>query len=128
MNCDSAVPADDSRPHEATESAAPHSREGVKHPNEPGAQSHDLRASLAIVNGYSAALGSSFEDLQGAYGEIIAMEESVVRPESVERLMMLEADCRFCLSSLRSSVERLKLRLHSKHDLTAAEPQQSVVQ
>lgn len=79
--------------------------------------SHDLRASLAIVNGFSTALGASFQDLSEQYSLILEAEEDVEDSGAADRLMMLEADCRFCLSRLRTSIDQLKHRLLVEHDI-----------
>ena len=72
---------------------------------------HDIRASLAIINGYSHALKSSFDELKDQYGDVLEQKDGVSDTVSSDRLMSLEADCRFCLSRLCSSVEQLKERL-----------------
>ncbi len=72
---------------------------------------HDIRASLAIINGYSHALKSSFDELKDQYGDVLEQKGGVSDTASCDHLMSLEADCRFCLSRLCSSVEQLKQRL-----------------
>lgn len=72
---------------------------------------HDIRASLAIINGYSHALKSSFDELKEQYGDVLEHKEGASDTSSSDRLMSLEADCRFCLSRLCSSVDQLKERL-----------------
>ena len=57
---------------------------------------HDIRASLAIINGYSDVLDQKEGDNDTA---------------GSDRLMSLEADCRFCVSRLCSAVDQLKGRL-----------------
>lgn len=72
---------------------------------------HDIRASLAIINGYSNALQSTFQDLRDHYGEALEPTDETSATTSSDRLMSLEADCRFCLSRLCSSVDQLKQSL-----------------
>ena len=72
---------------------------------------HDIRASLAIINGYSHALKSSFDELKDQYSDVLEKKDGRSDPANSDRLMSLEADCRFCLSRLCSSVDQLKERL-----------------
>lgn len=91
---------------------------------ESGASSHDLRASLAIVNGYSAALDASFEDLCNQYREILESDGDAGLSESADRLMALDADCRFCLSRLHTSIDQLKLRLQHEYNFVGNDRQE----
>lgn len=86
--------------------------------------SHNLRASLAIVNGYSAALSASFEDLSAQYGGILSGGDEITDSQAVDRLMTLDADCRFCLSRLKTSIDQLKQRLRDDHQIFGADPQE----
>lgn len=69
---------------------------------------HDIRASLAIINGYGQALNSSFQELKEQYNDLLEQNDGVSDTARGDRLMALEADCRFCLSRLCSSVAQLK--------------------
>lgn len=81
---------------------------------------HDIRASLAIINGYSAALDSSFSEFKALYDETFENKDGSCDETSSARLMTLEADCRFCLSRMYSSVEKLKERLESESVLQSS--------
>ena len=72
---------------------------------------HDIRASLAIINGYSHALKASFQELKEQYSDVLERKDGDSDTTGSDRLMSLEADCRFCLSRLCSSVDQLKGRL-----------------
>ena len=72
---------------------------------------HDIRASLAIINGYSHALKSSFDELKDQYSDVLEKKDGKSETTNSDRLMSLEADCRFCLSRLCSSVDQLRERL-----------------
>lgn len=72
---------------------------------------HDIRASLAIINGYSHALKSSFDELKDQYSDVLEHKDGKSDTVNSDRLMSLEADCRFCLSRLCSSVDQLRERL-----------------
>ena len=72
---------------------------------------HDIRASLAIINGYSHALKASFQELKEQYSDVLEQKDGDSDTTGSDRLMSLEADCRFCLSRLCSSVDQLKGRL-----------------
>lgn len=72
---------------------------------------HDIRASLAIINGYSNALKASFQDLKDQYSDVLDQKDGDIDSTGSDRLMSLEADCRFCLSRLCSSVDQLRGRL-----------------
>ncbi|MGQ7847799.1 hypothetical protein ACUNV4_25115 [Granulosicoccus sp. 3-233] len=111
MKIDSVVPTDDlQQSHGDSDTVTPdHAGETVA--SDKGMSSHDLRASLAIVNGFSAALGASFQDLTDQYQEILESNDVALIAESADRLMMLDADCRFCLSRLHTSIDKLKERL-----------------
>ncbi len=74
---------------------------------------HDIRASLAIINGYSHALKASFEELKDQYSDVSEQKDGETDTAGSDRLMSLEADCRFCLSRLCSSVDQLKGRLEA---------------
>ena len=110
MKIDSVVPTDASQ----KESLAAEGPAGVKGADASCVSSHDLRASLAIVNGFSTALGSSFKDLSEQYQRILESDDDTGMAESADRLMMLDADCRFCLSRLHTAIETLKSRLESE--------------
>jgi hypothetical protein len=81
---------------------------------------HDLRASLAIINGYSKALESSFQELTDHCQDLLGAVAVELNPDTLAQVQTLKADCRFCLSRLNSSVEQLKDRL-AADDLTGAE-------
>ena len=72
---------------------------------------HDIRASLAIINGYSHALKESFQELKEQYSDVLDQKDGETDSTGSDRLMSMEADCRFCLSRLCSSVDQLKGRL-----------------
>ena len=72
---------------------------------------HDIRASLAIINGYSLALKASFDELKEQYSDVLDQKEGDSDTAGSDRLMSLEADCRFCVSRLCSAVDQLKGRL-----------------
>lgn len=80
---------------------------------------HDVRASLAIINGYSLALDSTFHELIGKYNT--ALGDSAANTQATADLKMLEADCRFCLSRLCRSVEQLKERLEVNEAASATD-------
>lgn len=117
MKSDSAVPNDESQQHGLAGVDESRPEAGKRPESDRSASSHDLRASLAIVNGFSAALGASFQDLSDQYSEIIELESDKISTESTDRLMMLDADCRFCLSRLRTSIDQLKHRLATEHEI-----------
>lgn len=75
---------------------------------------HDIRASLAIINGYSSALASSFVELRDLYNETLENTDGFADEAISARLMTLEADCRFCLSRMCGSVAKLKEHLQSE--------------
>jgi len=112
MKIDSVVPTDESlqESHAATGRGA-----GIgSDADESSVSSHDLRASLAIVNGFSTALGTSFKDLSEQYRMILEADDDTRVAEAADRLLMLDADCRFCLSRLHIAIEKLKSRLESE--------------
>lgn len=76
---------------------------------------HDLRASLAITNGFNQALDSSFSELCISFGQLLDSQTSstITDVELVNKVEQLEADCRFCLSRMSRSLEKLNARLDS---------------
>lgn len=77
----------------------------------PANYSHDLRASLAIVNGFSQALRNSFDDLQAQMLKVVDKESPDLSADAIEKLVLLESDCRFCLSRLQCAMQRLRTTL-----------------
>ncbi|ASJ70393.1 hypothetical protein [Granulosicoccus antarcticus] len=82
--------------------------------SDTGMNDHDIRASLTIINGYSSALESSFQELRDLYNETLEQKDGFTDEARSARLMTLEADCRFCLSRMCGSVAKLKERLQSE--------------
>ncbi|NND92664.1 MAG: hypothetical protein HKN42_17555 [Granulosicoccus sp.] len=74
---------------------------------------HDLHASLAIINGYSQALGATFREFTEEYNVLVDSSSNDIGAEAAFRIMTMEADCRFCLSRLCQSIEKLKISLQS---------------
>ncbi len=74
---------------------------------------HDVKASLAILNGYGDALDSSFSELCSQMDAIVSDTTLLKDQHTLGQLKTLEADCRFCLSRIRSSAGQLKERLET---------------
>lgn len=72
---------------------------------------HDIKASLAISNGFSQALETALSDLHESYVDIVHSTEATVSPELLQQLRKHENDCKFCLSRLSSSLSQLKTRI-----------------
>ena len=123
MKIDSVVPTDDSLQDKRAAGDKSNSLAGGRSVGVQGMSSHDLRASLAIVNGFSAALGASFQDLSDQYREILESDDDAFIAESADRLMMLDADCRFCLSRLHTSIDKLKHRLETEQVISGSNGQ-----
>lgn len=78
-------------------------------PEQHGQTLHDIRASIAILNGFGDALGSSFQELSKALDDVIDCTACDPGMEAVGQIKTLQADCRFCLSRLQTATERLGL-------------------
>lgn len=80
---------------------------------------HDIRASLAITNGFNQALESSFSDLCSAVEQLVRDRE--IRTDEDEALIhhvaKLEADCWFCLSRINRSLTQLGTRIEKESDM-----------
>lgn len=70
---------------------------------------HDLLASLAIAKGLCVALDSSFNDFLTGFK--VTDEAGLLSASSSRDLTKVESDCRFCLSRLLDSLERLEAQL-----------------
>ena len=68
---------------------------------------HDMRASLAITNGFNEALGTSLSDLVAEYKILLDSQISKTTKADVENVSKLEGDCRFCLSRITRSLVKL---------------------
>ena len=68
---------------------------------------HDMRASLAITNGFTEALGTSLSDLVAEYKFLLDSQISKTTNADVENVNKLEGDCRFCLSRITRSLVKL---------------------
>ena len=68
---------------------------------------HDMRASLAITNGFNEALGTSLSDLVAEYKILLDSQISKTTKADVENVIKLEGDCRFCLSRITRSLVKL---------------------
>lgn len=123
MKIDSVMPTDDSQQDKRAAGDESNSPVGGRSVGVQSMSSHDLRASLAIVNGFSAALGASFQDLSEQYKEILESDDDAFIAESADRLMMLDADCRFCLSRLHTSIDKLKHRLETERVIAGSDGQ-----
>lgn len=72
--------------------------------------SHDIKASLAIANGFSQALELALDDLQDSYLSIVNSVDNVPASK-LQLLKQHDNDCRFCLGRLSSSLQQLKTRI-----------------
>lgn len=81
---------------------------------------HDLRATLAIVNGFAQALDGSFVQLKQKYDDLLSQNTSTDTVDDMAELRTLEADCRFCLSRLLGSVDQLRERLDRRARIPSA--------
>ena len=68
---------------------------------------HDMRASLAITNGFSQALGTSLSDLVAEFQILLDSRASITSEADLENINKLEGDCRFCLSRITRSLVKL---------------------
>ena len=68
---------------------------------------HDMRASLAITNGFSQALGTSLSDLFAEFHILLDSQASKTSEADLENINRLEGDCRFCLSRITRSLVKL---------------------
>lgn len=80
--------------------------------------SHDIRASLAITNGFNQALESTFSELCETYEQLLLTRgtRSTTDVDLIKQLDRLEADCHFCMSRIKRSLEQLGSRID--YDLT----------
>lgn len=72
---------------------------------------HDVKASLAILNGYGESLSTSFTELCDHMDSIVIRTTLKDDMDAIGQLKTLEADCRFCLSRIRASTDQLKEHL-----------------
>jgi len=88
---------------------------------------HDVRASLAITSGFSEAMESSFSEFCTTLEQILCPIEprTATDRELRERLQQLEADCRFCLSRMHRSLEKLDDCINSKSGVGSGTHDQS---
>lgn len=70
---------------------------------------HDVRASLAITAGFNQALELSFSQLCETYEQLVqsSAAQSTAGAELELQVEKLQADCHFCLSRMRRSLEQL---------------------
>lgn len=89
---------------------------------------HDIKASLAIANGFNQALELSFADLCDTYQKIWDVHTDLLTAEQAECLAEQQSDCWHCLSQVQRSIERLSSRLaaglDARHCEVVAESQQ----
>lgn len=74
---------------------------------------HDIRASLAVTKGFNTALGASLADLCEAVQQLLDMDDSDAKSGQLQRVALLEEDCRFCMSRINRSIEQLGTRLEA---------------
>lgn len=72
---------------------------------------HDIRASMAIANGFGSALDASFSELLESYNSLVASLPDGVSEPQLEKLKQTEQDCKYCLARLIHSIDLLKSRL-----------------
>lgn len=70
---------------------------------------HDIRAYLAITNGFTEALEISLTDLVSEFKLVLNSEDA---PGNLQNLDKLEGDCRFCLSRISRSLALLSERIN----------------
>ena len=78
---------------------------------------HDMRASLAITNGFNQALETSLLDLVAEYQMLLDSKTSTPHEADLENVKKLEADCHFCLSRITRSIVKLGEDIESATNL-----------
>ncbi|MDB3935881.1 hypothetical protein N9383_04090 [Granulosicoccus sp.] len=82
---------------------------------------HDMRASLAITNGFNQALEASLLDLVAEYQILLDSKTSTPHEPDLENVKKLEGDCRFCLSRMTRSIVKLGEDIESVTNLNTME-------
>lgn len=72
---------------------------------------HDIKASLAVANGFNQALELSFAELCDSYQKIWDVHTDMLTTEEIALLAEQQSDCWHCLSQVQRSIERLRVRL-----------------
>lgn len=110
MSCDNAAQANEYRHETSARWNSVICEEQSDEAANDSSMSHDVRAALAIASGFSDALRESFDQLQSCT-EPLLEDERILPAPVADEVAMMEADCRFCLSRLQASVQRLKQKL-----------------
>ena len=74
---------------------------------------HDIRASIALTKGFNKALELSLSELLHALHQALAQHNADPQAEPVQRINVLEEDCRFCVLRISRSLEQLDARLNA---------------